>query len=121
LDKACERHNARKIFFAVDRDGNVHAAVHIIWDENSAYYLMSGGDLIFRNSGTTSLCLWEAIKFASTVTKRFDFEGSMLEPVERFFRAFGARQVPYFHIAKTNSPLLKLWMLTRKIIKRVRE
>ena len=34
------------------------------------------------------------------VTRRFDFEGSMLQPVERFFRAFGARQVQYPHVSR---------------------
>jgi hypothetical protein len=109
LNEACAAHDARKIFFGRDEEGNIHAAVYIVWDDNSAYYLMGGGDPEFRNSGATSLCMWEAIQFAATVTKCFDFEGSMMEPVERFVRAFGAKQVPYFSITKTNSrlPLLK--------------
>jgi len=37
----------------------------------------------------------------------FDFEGSMIEPVERFFRSFGAQRVPYFGITK-NRHLFKL-------------
>ncbi len=108
IDAACDKHNARKIFVAKDDEGRSHAGVYIIWDENSAYYLMGGGDPDLRNSGATSLCMWEAIKFAATVTKRFDFEGSMLEPVERFFRAFGATQTPYFVVTKTKSRLLRV-------------
>jgi len=108
LDDACKEHNARKIFFAKDSDGRIHAAVYIVWDENSAYYLMGGSDPDLRNSGANSLCMWEAIKFAATVTKAFDFEGSMIEPVERFFRAFGAKQIPYFQVNKINSPFLKI-------------
>jgi hypothetical protein len=105
LDHACVTHDARKIFFGRDKEGKIHAAVYMIWDENSAYYLMGGGDPELRNSGATSLCMWEAIQFAATVTKRFDFEGSMIEPVERFVRAFGAKQVPYFSISKNSSRL----------------
>ncbi|KZZ15518.1 hypothetical protein A3751_17170 [Oleiphilus sp. HI0080] len=52
--------------------------------------------------------MWEAIKFASTVTKRFDFEGSMIEPIERFFRGFGAMQKPYFQISHTPNRWLRL-------------
>lgn len=114
LDADCKKRNARKIFFAHDKEGKIHAAVYIVWDENSAYYLMGGGDPELRNSGATSLCMWEAIKFASTVTKKFDFEGSMIEPVERFFRAFGARQVPYFQITKDNRPVLKRGIIAGK-------
>ena len=42
----------------------------------------------------------EALKLLTTKTKIFNFEGSMIEPVERFFRAFGAIQKPYFQITK---------------------
>ena len=116
LDHACEIHNARRVFFAQDKDSRIHAAVYTVWDENSAYYLMGGSDPDMRNSGANSLCMWEAIKFASTVTKKFDFEGSMIEPVERFFRAFGAKQIPYFHITKTNSRLLRLRSCIKSLI-----
>ncbi|MDR1659961.1 MAG: GNAT family N-acetyltransferase [Desulfovibrio sp.] len=85
-------------FAAVDATRRIHACAFIVWDKRSAYYLLSGGDPELRNSGAQSLVLWEAIKFAATVTRKFDFEGSMLEPVERFFRAFGARLRPYFHV-----------------------
>lgn len=105
LDGACAEHNARRIFYAQDSSGRIHAAIYIVWDENSAYYIMGGGDPELRNSGATSLCMWEAIQFAAGFTRKFDFEGSMIEPVERFFRAFGAKQVPYFSISKTNSRL----------------
>lgn len=107
LDQACATRHCRKIFIAVDDQGRKHAGVYLIWDSNSAYYVMGGGDPELRNSGATSLCMWEAIKFSATVTKKFDFEGSMMEPVERFFRGFGARQVPYFSISKVKSTILK--------------
>jgi lipid II:glycine glycyltransferase (peptidoglycan interpeptide bridge formation enzyme) len=102
IDEICSKNDCRKMFFAKDARGDIHAAIYIIWDNDSAYYLLSGSDPDLRNSGATSLLLWKAINFASTVTQKFDFEGSMIEPVERFFRAFGAQQVPYFHIYKDN-------------------
>jgi hypothetical protein len=107
IDDACQKHNCRKIFFAYDSQARIHSAAYIIWTSNTAYYLMGGSDPELRNSGANSLCLWEAIKFASTVANSFDFEGSMLEPVERFFRAFGARRMPYFQVTKTNSAPLR--------------
>lgn len=108
IDNACHQRNCRKIFIAEDEDGRLHAGVYIIWDENSAYYLMGGGEPDLRNSGASSLCLWEAIKYASKVTQKFDFEGSMLEPVERFVRAFGAKQTPYFNVYHTPSFLVRV-------------
>lgn len=108
IDKACVQNNCRKIFVAEDENGIAHAAAYIIWDHNSAYYLIGGRNTEIKNAGATSLVLWHAIQFASAITKNFDFEGSMLEPVERFFRAFGAKQVPYFSISRTNAKKLKL-------------
>lgn len=107
-----------KVFIAQDNSGQNHAGVLIVWDESSAYYLMGGGDPKLRNSGATSLCMWEAIKFSSTVTQKFDFEGSMLESVERFFRGFGALQKPYFSVFKTNSKVLKAEGFLRELLKK---
>jgi len=100
LDTACAAQGLRQMFFAEDAGGRAHAAVYIVWDRDSAYYLMGAADPELRNSGATSLLLWEAIQFASKVTCKFDFEGSMIESIERFFRAFGAKQAPYFHISR---------------------
>jgi lipid II:glycine glycyltransferase (peptidoglycan interpeptide bridge formation enzyme) len=100
LDDACSARSARKLFFAEDGRGRVHAAAYIVWDERSAYYLMGGGDPELRTSGAMSLVMWEVVQFAHQVSPRFDFEGSIIESIERFFRAFGARQVPYFHVSR---------------------
>jgi hypothetical protein len=116
LDDACSARSVRKIFFAEDDGGRVHAAAYIVWDERSAYYLMGGGDPELRTSGATSLVLLEAIKFSHQVSRCFDFEGSVIEPIERFFRAFGARQVPYFHVSRC-SRRMRVLMSARDIMK----
>jgi len=108
LDRACYQRDCRKIWIAEDGEGRHHAGAYVVWDENSAYYLLGGGDPDLRNSGATSQVMWAAIRHASTVTQKFDFEGSMVESIERFFRAFGGRQKPIFNISKTNSKLLQL-------------
>lgn len=110
LDSACREHNCRKIFFAKDGQGKIHAAIYVVWDKNSAYYLMGGSDPELRNSGAMSLLLWEAIQFAATRTQKFDFEGSMRESIEQFVRGFGAYQKSYFCVSQTNSVLLKTGM-----------
>lgn len=115
VDAACVEQSCRRILIAEDEQGRHHAGVYIVWDQDSAYYLMGGGNPELRNSGATSLCMWEAIQFAASVTQRFDFEGSMLEPVERFFRAFGATQTPYFSIEKTPSRILRAVHLLREL------
>ena len=75
----------------------------LVWNEHCAYYLMGGGDPELRSSGATSLAMWQAIQFAATVSRIFDFEGSMIEPIERFFRGFGAVQTPYLSLTHVRS------------------
>ena len=88
--------------FAVDGQDRVHAACYIVWDQQAAYYLIGARDEQFANRGAMSLLIWEAIRRASAVTKAFDFEGSMIEPVERYFRSFGGRQVLYLRVTKVS-------------------
>lgn len=103
LYTACVANRAGKIFLARGHDGRVHAGNMIVWNQYCAYYLMGGGDPSLRNSGATSLAMWHAIQYASTVSRIFDFEGSMLQSVERFFRGFGAIQTPYFLLTHIRS------------------
>ena len=105
LDAALVNHNARQLLCAVDSVGRIHAASYFVFDNNCCYYLIGGGDPELRNSGASSLLMWEGIKFASSVSKSFDFEGSMIEPIERFFRAFGGTPTPYWRVTKMNALL----------------
>ncbi|MEG1544137.1 MAG: GNAT family N-acetyltransferase [Tannerellaceae bacterium] len=94
-----------------DAEGRLHAAAFIIWQKNSAYYLAGGGDPALRDSGAHSLVLWETIQQTATQSCLFDFEGSMLPGVERFFREFGAQQTPYFTISRGKLSLLyRAWL-----------
>ena len=119
LDKTLLEHNARKLLCAVDTEGRIHAAASFVFDEKCCYYLIGGGDPELRNSGASSLVVWEGIKFASTVSKSFDFEGSMIESIERFFRAFGGTPTPYWRVTKMNAMLSMADYIKPKIKKMI--
>jgi hypothetical protein len=102
LDAACAARGARALLSAHGDAGRVHAVAYVVWDANAAFYLLGGADPAYRTSGASSLLLWEAIRRARAVTDVFDFEGSMLPPVERYFRAFGARQTPYLRVSRAS-------------------
>jgi lipid II:glycine glycyltransferase (peptidoglycan interpeptide bridge formation enzyme) len=99
--------NCCKVWEA-EEDGKTIAALMLVWDADTAYYLVGAADPKKKTTGAMSLLLWTAILFASSVVHQFNFEGSMVEPIERYFRSFGAKQTPYFEIRKTDSKLLKL-------------
>ena len=102
LDRACAEHGARHMLFAVDGAGAVQAGAYFVFDEGLTYYLFGGATEEGRAARAQSLLMREGIRFAGTVSRGFDFEGSMIEPIERFFRTFGPRQVPYFTIRRAS-------------------
>jgi hypothetical protein len=118
LDAACAARGARAALFAQDEADHVHAVSYVVWDEHAAYYLLGGVDPALRTSGASSLLMWEAIARASEVTGIFDFEGSMIKPVERFFRSFGSRQTPYLRVTRA-SPAARAVVAARDGVRRL--
>lgn len=108
FDSMLNKNNCREIFFALDEQDNLHSALYLVYDKNSAYYLLGGADPEFRNSGAMYLNVFEAIKYSAKFTNKFDFEGSVVPQIEHMFRSFGASQKQYFRISKNNSIMLNL-------------
>jgi glycosyltransferase involved in cell wall biosynthesis len=117
LYKNCKENNACKMFFAKDKDGTVIAGNFLIYDETTVYYLMGGIDPKYKDLGGMDVVQFESIKFALGSDRKFNFEGSMIESIEKYFRSFGAIQKPYFNISKTNSKILKIRQLFKVILK----
>jgi Acetyltransferase (GNAT) domain len=121
LDAACAARGARRIFGALDSQGRVHAALYIVWDDRTCYALINARDPELQTHGSNTLLYWEAIRLASEVSRVFDFEGSMLEPIEHYFRGFGGRQAPYFSVSRAGlraKPVLAAWS-TRQALGRL--
>jgi hypothetical protein len=91
-----------RIAFATDDKNNAHAVTLIVFDHRSAHYLIGGSDVRYRASGAASLLVWDAIQFAARNCKLFDFEGSMVERISRFFRGFNPESVPVSHVYRTS-------------------
>ena len=94
------RYNSGKMIGAVDTSGAYHACSFFVYDQNRCYYLLSGSVPELRTSGAQTLILDNAITFASSRSKIFDFEGSMVEGIEKFFRQFGGRPSEYYRISR---------------------
>ena len=112
LDRACRDRGVRTVLTAVDEQDRVHAATYLVRDDTTTYMLFGGVDPEFRSSGARSLLVWEAIRRAGEKTRSFDFLGSMIETVERFNRAYGARQVPYLFVSRAR-PFARLLLAAR--------
>jgi len=96
-----------KMLFA-KYQAKVVAANFLVEDNNTVYYLMGGIDPNYADIGAMDLIQYNSIEYALSKGKNFDFEGSMVESIEKYFRSFGAEQKPYFEVTKTDSKLLKI-------------
>lgn len=98
-----------KTLIMENRDGHSLAGGFFVKFNNTITFLTSVMEPNFRKQGSVALLMWEAIKDASGESQIFDFEGSMIQGIEFFFRKFGGRPVPYLNISKNKLPLGSLW------------
>ena len=105
--KLCKKENLGTQLIAKNKDDKIIASVLLVWDSQFCYLLHGASLPEHKSSNAMSLLIWEAIQLAHKKQLSFNFEGSMLESVEQFFRFFNATQTPYFNIRKTNSKIGK--------------
>ncbi len=97
-----------QILEARDEQNLLHASILLVWDHETMHYILGAADPEHNNSGAMSLLLWQGIQLATEKGLAFNFEGSMIPAIERFFSAFGGTLTPYHHITHERSKLLKL-------------
>jgi hypothetical protein len=115
---AVAKHDAGEILVTRDGDGRAHSAAMFVHDERSTWYLLAGNDTELRSSGGAALLLWEAIRAAGQRGTAFDFEGSMLRPVESFVRGFGGTPTPYSIVRHTPSKAWRTRISAARVIRR---
>ena len=83
------------LYFADNEEGETVAGILAAWDEKTTYYLL-GGRKGSNTQSANNLLLMRAISDAAERGHAFDFEGSMIRGVHKFFHTFGAQMQPYF-------------------------
>lgn len=85
---------------ATDANNRMIAGIIVYEFKNVTTYFFGTSTLDSKTSGAMSLLLWSAIEKATENFQRFDFEGSMIESIERYFRGFGAKPIMYLNVSK---------------------
>jgi len=88
--------------YAKDENNNIHCGgAFIIYKEKIIFILLSTKNE-YKKFGSTSFLINEAIKQAidNPKIKSFDFEGSMIESIEKYFIGFNPSPITYFKIQK---------------------
>lgn len=109
---AVRRHDAGRAYLLRDEQGQPAAATLMVWDSRSAYYLAGGLRSDLRKRSIVNILLFlRMIEDAHRQGLDFDFEGSILPGVERFFRSFGGELRPACRLVKLPSlPAYLLWV-----------
>jgi hypothetical protein len=95
--------NKQAFSYSAKHNGNLVAAVYCLYDAKVCYYLLGGSSRQSGVTGSNNLLLQKAIEEAKNRgCEVFDFEGSMLPGVEKFFRGFGGELKPYFTANKAS-------------------
>ncbi len=82
------------------------AASFFIYDKKTIYYSLGGYDENCKHHGAGALSLWQAIELAKSMELQyFDFEGSMVPEIEKYFRGFGGQLTPFYTINKAKLPI----------------
>lgn len=82
-----------------------------VYDKQKVWYLGAANNPEITDSAAVPFMMWSVIADAALRGyTSFDFEGSMLEGIERFFRNFGAVPVPYTEIYHNRLPPLLSWI-----------
>ena len=113
LDEALKNKNQRNIYLAKTRNHEIVAGLYLVWDHETAYVLASGMKPNAGSMGAMPVLIWRAIQDMSKQVNIFDFEGSMLQGVEPFFRSFGGIRRPYLQLYKGEN---KWWEVLRVIM-----
>lgn len=73
-------------------------------------YLLGAQNPALKSASAQTLVLFEAMAEGIGPGRVFDFEGSMIQGIEAFFRGMGAAPVPYLYIQKNRLPLWVRWI-----------
>ncbi|MCZ2393807.1 MAG: aminoacyltransferase [Chitinophagales bacterium] len=115
LHELVKRYNRYHILEAIDSKGKVIGAIYLVFDQHELLYLYGGYDDKYNNSGAMPLLFWQALQLAHQKSLTFNFEGSMLKGVERFFRSFGGQLSPVYSLKRIKFPFNFIdWMRNRK-------
>jgi len=89
LVNACYNNPKNYICMLAIESGTPTACVLVVHDETTACYI-AGGHLKKSHSGSPSLLIHSVLKYYGELGIRiFDFEGSSVKGIEKFFRSFG--------------------------------
>ena len=98
----CIERNKGSIIIAFHENKPIAGALYV-HDSKNVFQLITGIDEKYSKLNAMDLVISEGIGLAFNNNLIFDFEGSMIEGIEYYFRSFGAQQKIYVNVIKINN------------------
>ena len=106
--KSSAQNNSLITVGITNESGKLICANVLIISGNRAYYLIGASMPSFKHQGISSHCMWESIIASKCLCSIFDFEGSMIQGIEKYFRSFGSTPYIINNLTKFNNKFLRL-------------
>jgi hypothetical protein len=107
-----------QVLAATGADGELAAAGLFVWDDRFTWSLAHGWIPGPNAAGAPTVLVFNALVAALERGTGFDFEGSMLKPVEKFVRGFGGEPVAY-SVVRRSSPAWERSVARKRRVKRL--
>jgi hypothetical protein len=107
LIEECIKRKKGNLYSVYNEYGDILAMNFIVNDLDRKYNLFSARTHEFSNNGAQSYCLSQSINESMADGSIFDFEGSMHQGIEKFYRGFNPDVISYQYVEKINSMFLK--------------
>ncbi|WP_439880427.1 GNAT family N-acetyltransferase [Pontibacter sp. MBLB2868] len=109
LYEVLQKHNAAELLQVVNSMAQPVAAALFIVQPGKVIFLFSASSEEGRKSAAMTLLLDHVIRKYANANVIFDFEGSMVPSVAKFYANFGATPVPYVSLTKQHKPWYLKW------------
>src|SRR5690606_22623478 len=107
--------NAGFILEAQTSNNETIASALFAYDNLATYYLVGAVNPKFRQSAAPSLLLWHGIIKGMQHSQSFNFEGSMVPEINKYFSTFGGTLTLYYGIKHFKSKSAKVLMDLKSI------
>ncbi len=104
-----------QVTIARDQQGEMVAGILTGWDEKFTYYIIGGQNTPMGASSAHSILMHRAIVQSHEQGRTFDFCGSMIPGVMRFFRSFGGSDATFLQISRNRGLAAQYRSLKRKL------
>lgn len=105
----CLHRGQGAILAAYDSEKNLCAGIFLMFNGSAIVNLLNFSTVIGKELGAMAYLLDSLIQREADKYKYIDFEGSSVEGIARFYKSFGAENVPYYHLKRNKLPWFVKW------------